>query len=61
MLTAEEMMHRVEEARYAMVAGNDMGEMIPPGDVDHWLDYILGIEREEPSDDWFILGDSDSV
>ena len=56
MLTAEEMARRVEEARYAMVCGNDMGEMIPPGEVEHWLDYILDIEREEQSDEWLTLG-----
>ena len=56
MLTAEEMARRVEEARYAMVAGNDMGEMIPPGEVEHWLDYILDIEREEQNDEWLTLG-----
>ena len=55
MPTASEMAQRVEEARYAMVVGNEMGEMIPPGEVDDWLNYILGIERKEPADVWLDL------
>jgi len=57
MPSRQEMGWRVEEARYAMVVGNDDGEMIPPGEVDHWLDYILGVERKELPDVWIDLED----
>ena len=39
-ITAQQMHERIEEARYAMVAGNLDNKPVPPDVIGRWLDYI---------------------
>lgn len=45
-------LRRLQTARYAMVAGNDDNELVPPESIDGWLDYIAdGVRPPSPSAD----------
>lgn len=46
-----QVLRRLQEARYAMVAGNTDAEPIPPAAVDRWLDYIADGDAEPGSDE----------